>query len=355
MLEDENVDFTRLSQNIKSWGKELGFAETRITHCQLEQASEHLQQWLNKGRHGNMSYMANNINKRSYPHLLHEGTVRIITVRMNYSPQVTVSKSILKDSTKAYVARYALGRDYHKLMRKKLTRLAQQINDVVPQHHYRAFTDSAPVLERAIAENAGHGWIGKNTMLIQRQSGSYFFLGELFTNIPLPVDRSTTAHCGSCHACIDICPTQAIVAPYQLDARRCISYLTIENKGPIPVEFRRAIGNRIFGCDDCQLICPWNKFAKPATEPDFQPRHQLDNSDLATLFRWTEDEFNSKTAGSAIKRTGYIGWLRNIAIALGNARSTPEVLQALQARQDHPNELVREHVHWALQQHQQTS
>ena len=351
MFKNQEINFTRLAQNIKSWSQELGFQDCRIADCNTTAASKHLSDWLNKGFNGNMAYMASNIKKRENPHLLHQSTIRIISVRMNYSPQISVSNGILKNKIKAYVARYALGRDYHKLIRKRLTQVAKKINQAVENHQYRAFADSAPILERAIAANAGLGWIGKNTMLIERKAGSYFFLGELFTNLPLPVDPPTTAHCGSCRACIDICPTKAIVAPYQLDARRCISYLTIENKGPIPMEFRQAMGNRIYGCDDCQLICPWNKFAKPSTEADFQPRHQLDSADLVDLFLWTETEFDHKTIGSAIRRTGYIGWLRNIAVALGNAPSSTAVIDALRSRQHHASPMIQEHVNWALSQH----
>ncbi len=351
MLKENAIDFTLLAQNIKLWGQELGFQEVGIASCDTSVAIKRLNEWLNKGFHADMAYMKKNLTKRQFPNELHQGTLRIISVRMNYLPYNDVSKSILNKKNKAFIARYALGADYHKLIRKRLQQLACKIELEVNDHQYRSFADSAPILERAIAANAGLGWIGKNTMLINRNAGSYFFLGELFTNLPLPTDSPTTAHCGSCTACISICPTQAIVAPYQLDARRCISYLTIENKGPIPIEFRKAMGNRIFGCDDCQLICPWNKYAKPTTEAKFKPRHQLTSADLIDLFQWSETDFKQYTAGSAIKRTGYTGWLRNIAIALGNADSSPQIISTLKQRSQHPDKMIREHVQWALEQH----
>ena len=251
-----------------------------------------------------------------------------------------------------YVSRYALGRDYHKLVRKRLQRLADRIEEAVGPFGYRAFVDSAPVLEKPIAEKAGLGWLGKHTNIINKDAGSWFFLGELYTDLPLPVDDAASGHCGTCAACIDVCPTNAIVAPYELDARRCISYLTIELRGEIPLEFREAIGNRIYGCDDCQLFCPWNKFARPTAEGDFAPRHNLDDIDLTDLFEWSEAKWLERTTGSAIRRIGYECWLRNIAVALGNAATSSAVLEALRSRSDHPSALVREHVDWALKQHQ---
>jgi epoxyqueuosine reductase len=272
---------------------------------------------------------------------------------MDYMPPGTRHAwDVINDADAGYVARYALGRDYHKLMRGRLQKLAERIYAVVGDFGYRAYVDSAPVLEKALARNAGLGWIGKHTVLINRNAGSYFFLGELYTDLPLPIDKPATAHCGTCRRCIDICPTQAIVGPYRLDARKCISYLTIELKGSIPEALRKPIGNRIFGCDDCQLICPWNKFAQDAAEPDFAPRHQLDGAKLLDLFAWSEEEFLRRTEGMAIRRTGYEGWLRNVAVALGNAPRSTAITMALTARADHPSAVVREHVQWALTQQQ---
>jgi epoxyqueuosine reductase len=352
MFKNNDIDFTLLSQNIKHWGKSIGFQDVRVSSCDNSIAFKHLKQWLDKKYHGEMGYMENNLSLRQNPARLHAGTLRIISARLNYASSVKLNKKTLLDKQKAYISQYALGRDYHKVIRKKLKQLGQKINQEVP-HNYRAFTDSAPILERAYAEQAGLGWIGKNTMLINKQAGSYFFLGELLTNIPLPIDQATTqSHCGSCRACIDICPTQAIIAPNQLDARRCISYLNIEYKGSIPVELRSKMGNRIVGCDDCQLICPWNKFTKITEENDFLPRNELDASDLIKLFAWTEQEFLQKTEGSAIRRIGYTCWLRNIAVALGNAPPSQNTIDVLSRQKDHPNSLVREHVDWALTQQQ---
>ncbi|OGT45652.1 MAG: tRNA epoxyqueuosine(34) reductase QueG [Gammaproteobacteria bacterium RIFCSPHIGHO2_12_FULL_38_11] len=341
------IDFTALCSNIKAWALDLGFAQMGITDCDIGDADERLQAWLAKGYHGAMHYMGNNRELRKNPEKLHPGTLRIISVRMDYLIENHNTLQILENRNKAAISRYALGRDYHKVMRKKLNILAKKINDIVP-HGYRAFTDSAPVFERKIAEKAGIGWIGKNTMIMNKQAGSFFFLGELFTNLPLPLDKPVEAHCGSCTACIDICPTKAIVAPYQIDARRCISYLTIEHKGSIDPKLRPLMGNRIYGCDDCQLFCPWNKFAKFTPEKDFQPRHNLKDVDLIELFSWSEKEFLEKTEGSAIRRAGYISWLRNIAIALGNAEKSEAVISALKSRENHDSNIVREHVAWAL-------
>lgn len=338
--------------DLRNWSEELGFQQLGISDIHLDAAESRLNTWLQDGLHGQMQYMELHGSKRSQPDALIPGTLSVISVRMDYMPDDQErAKSLLDHQTKAYVSRYALGRDYHKLMRKRLAKLASRIEQAIGPFGHRVFVDSAPVLEKAIAEKAGLGWIGKHTNLINRDAGSWFFLGELYTDLPLPPDSAESSHCGSCSACIEVCPTQAIVAPYQLDARRCISYLTIELKESIPLQFREAIGNRIYGCDDCQLFCPWNKFAEPTAEGDFAPRHSLDDEDLAKLFAWSEDEWLRKTEGSAIRRIGYHQWLRNIAIALGNAATTPAVLSALQARKEFGSELVREHVVWALQQH----
>jgi epoxyqueuosine reductase len=342
----------KLAQQIKSWGSELGFQQIGIADVRLEQAEERLQEWLHSGYHGEMGYMARHGTRRSRPGDLVPDTVRVISGRMDYMPtEETSPLTLLNEKQRAYIARYALGRDYHKLLRKRLQKLADRIENDVGPFGYRVFVDSAPVMEKPLAANAGLGWIGKHTNLINKQAGSFFLLGEIYTDLPLPVDEPVGDHCGSCRACMDVCPTGAIVAPYLLDARRCISYLTIELKGEIPVEFREAIGNRIFGCDDCQLFCPWNKFARTTAEADFAPRHGLDTVDLVTLFAWTEAEWTEKTAGSAIRRAGYEGWLRNIAVALGNAPDSPAVLDALRSREHDESELVRDHVAWALSQH----
>ena len=351
-----SLDLPALSQTIKDWGRELGFQQVGIAGLDLASHEAHLQRWLAAGYHGEMDYMAAHGSKRSHPEELVPGTLRVISLRMDYLPGDTEMSKRLGEPEKAYVSRYALGRDYHKLIRKRIQQLAERIQQAIGPFGYRAFVDSAPVLEKAIAEQAGLGWIGKNTLVLNRKAGSWFFLGELFVDLPLPADAPhASEHCGSCNACLDICPTAAFVGPYVLDARRCISYLTIELKGAIPVELRPLIGNRVFGCDDCQLVCPWNRFARPTDQSDFQPRHQLDNAELATLFRWTEEEFLSRTEGSPLRRTGYHNWLRNLAVGLGNAPSSIPVLEALHARREHPSELVREHVEWALDQHQRSS
>jgi epoxyqueuosine reductase len=341
-----------LPEQIRAWASELGFADAGITCADTGPHAERLQQWLKAGYHGDMAYMADHGDKRYTPDSLVPGTTRVISVRMDYLPAPDNPKQVLTNRETAYVTRYALGRDYHKLMRKRLATLAAKIDSAVSGYDYRAFVDSAPVLERGLAQRAGLGWIGKNNMLIHPKAGSFFFLGEIFTSAPLPVDEAfDSQHCGSCSACLEVCPTDAFVGAHLLDARRCISYLTIELKGPIPEELRSKMGNRVFGCDDCQLVCPWNKFNKPTRENDFQPRHGLDNSSLAELFLWTEDEFLKRTEGSAIRRTGYENWLRNLAVGLGNAPSTIPVIEALKQRADHPSALVREHVAWALRQH----
>ena len=347
------IDMDQVAKSIRQWSRELGFQAMGITEAKVpEQEMERFQQWLDKGFHGDLDYMARNVELRANPGKLHEGAVRVISVRMDYLPENTETVKILGEPEKAYISRYTLGRDYHKLIRKRLTQLGKKIEAAVGDHGFRAFVDSAPVMERPLAQQAGLGWVGKHSLIINRQAGSFFFLGELFTNLPLPVDQPyEDSHCGRCTSCLNKCPTQAIVAPYQVDARRCISYLTIENSGSIPEEFRPLMGNRVFGCDDCQLACPWNRFAKPTQESDFKPRHHLDNSTLAELFLWTEETFLERTAGSAIRRAGYEGWLRNLAVGLGNAPTTETVVAALAARQEHPSELVREHVQWALKKH----
>lgn len=338
-----------LAHAIKQWGRELGFQQVGITDTGLSDHETRLQAWLDKGYHADMQWMQEHGSKRSRPAELLPGTVRVISVRMDYLPGDPHQARLLKAADKAYIARYALGRDYHKLMRKRLAQLAKKIEGALgTELSQRAFVDSAPVLERALAEKAGLGWIGKSTMLVHRKAGTWFFLGELLTNLPLPVDQPATNHCGSCRACLDICPTNAFVGAYELDASKCISYLTIENKGSIPEELRPALGNRVFGCDDCQLICPWNKFARFTEEDAFKPRHQLDAPQLVDLFLWSEEEFLTKTAGSAIRRLGHERWLRNLAVALGNAPRNEQIIRALTSRLDHPSELVHEHVEWAL-------
>ena len=346
------LDYAALAQRIKNWGRTLGFADIGIGTAELSADEAHLLAWLDAGHHGDMDYMQRHGTRRSRPAELVPGTLRIISARMNYwPPQSHEPEDILADPTRGYVSRYALGRDYHKLMRQRLQRLADRISAEIGPFGYRAFSDSAPVLEKALAQQAGLGWIGKHTNLIDRHSGSWFFLGELYTDLPLPADGAGANHCGTCHACIDACPTGAIVAPYTLDARLCISYLTIELRGSIPEQLRPLIGNRIYGCDDCQLVCPWNRFATLTQEPDFAPRHALDGAGLAELFGWSENEFQERTSGSAIRRIGHEAWLRNIAVALGNAPTTAETVAALQTRRDHPSALVREHVGWALARH----
>jgi len=338
--------------HIKEWGKELGFQQIGISDIDLHQAETRLVEWLDQQFYGEMHYMHRHGLMRSRPADLIPGTIRIISARMDYLPEEqSQSEQLLDHPTKAYISRYALGRDYHKVLRSKLKILAQRIQDSIGAYGYRIFVDSAPVLEKPLAEKAGLGWIGKHTNLINKNAGSWFFLGELYTDLPLPVDKPEKSHCGSCKACLDVCPTGAIVGPYKLDARRCISYLTIELKGRIPIKFRKLIGNRIYGCDDCQIFCPWNKFAKQTDEPDFTPRHGLNTSDLTELFLWSEETWRTKTEGSAIRRISYKQWLRNIAVALGNAESSTKVIDALNSRINIADELVREHVKWAKQQH----
>jgi len=347
-----DTDYAAIARRIRALAREYGFQRCGIAGIELGADEEHLRAWLADGLYGSMGWMARHGDKRSRPAELIPGTLRVISVGLDYGRNDDDSAwQNLADGQRAYVARYALGRDYHKLMRNRLQQLADRIAQEVGPFGHRVFVDSAPVLERALARNAGLGWIGKHTCLIDREGGSWFFLGEIYVDLPLPVDLPASAHCGTCVRCIDICPTQAIVAPHQLDARRCISYLTIEHEGAIDEELRPLIGNRIFGCDDCQLVCPWNKFAKRTDEPDFRVRNDLDNATLAQLFAWDEDEFLQRTEGSAIRRSGHARWLRNIAVALGNAPTTRDVLAALQSRREEADPVVREHVEWALGRH----
>ncbi|QSX77338.1 tRNA epoxyqueuosine(34) reductase QueG [Agrilutibacter solisilvae] len=346
-------DYAALALRVRELAREFGFQRCGITGVELGTDEAHLRDWLEQGLYGTMDWMARHGDKRARPHELVPGTLRVICVGLDYGREVDEAWHNLADGERAYVARYALGRDYHKLMRQRLQRLADRIALEVGPFGHRVFVDSAPVLERALARNAGLGWIGKHTCLIDKDGGSWFFLGEIYVDLPLPVDVPAGAHCGTCTRCIDICPTQAIVAPNRLDARRCISYLTIEHEGSIDEALRPLIGNRIFGCDDCQLVCPWNKFAKRSDEPDFRVRNDLDRATLAQLFAWTEEEFLQRSEGSAIRRSGYERWLRNIAVALGNAPGSPEVVAALRSRRDSDNPVVREHVEWALARHGQ--
>ncbi|SEG86451.1 tRNA epoxyqueuosine(34) reductase QueG [Marinobacterium lutimaris] len=342
-----------LAQRLKQRARELGFQQCAITLPDASAEAEHLQQWLDTGYQGEMGYLEQHFDKRIDPKLLVPGCERIVMVRMDYLPPETTTLKTLANPDKAYIARYTLGRDYHKLIRKRLKQLGQWLAAEAGDEaavQFRPFVDSAPVLERPLARNAGIGWIGKHTLLLNRQAGSLFFLGELFTNLPLPIDApETESHCGRCSACLDICPTKAFPEAGVLDARRCISYLTIEYSGSIPEELRPLMGNRIFGCDDCQLICPWNRFAKRTPEEDFKPRHSLDDVDLLTLFNWDEETFLKNTEGSAIRRTGFEGWQRNLAVALGNSRGGDKVEEALRSRRESVSALVQEHIDWALE------
>lgn len=345
----------QLAADIKAWGKTFGFQHIGITDTDLSAAEPHYREWLEQGFHGAMDYMAKHGSKRTRPAELVLGTVRVISVRMDYRPPETRdSWEVMESGDQAFISRYALGRDYHKVLRARLQSLCDRIAQEIGEFGYRVFTDSAPVLEVQLAEKSGLGWRGKHTLLLSREAGSWFFLGEIYTDLPLPVDQPGKNHCGTCQACIDICPTQAIVAPYTVDARRCISYLTIELKDSIPEDLRPLIGNRVYGCDDCQLVCPWNRFAQLTGEVDFHVRHGLDDVTLVELFAWEEAEFQTKMAGSAIYRIGHEQWLRNIAVGLGNAPTSPEVIAALQKRADHPSPLIREHVAWALARHLRT-
>jgi epoxyqueuosine reductase len=343
-------DLAGLAARIKAWGRELGFDAVGISDTGLAEAESGLAAWLAAGFHGQMDYMEKHGTKRSRPAELLPGTCRVISARMSYLPDAAAAEAVLDQPGKAYISRYALGRDYHKVLRARLQRLADRITAEAPNAH-RVFVDSAPVMEVALAGKAGLGWRGKHSLLLSREAGSFFFLGEIYIDLPLPVDGSVEGHCGTCSACISACPTGAIVAPYKVDARRCISYLTIELHGSIPEALRSLIGNRIYGCDDCQLVCPWNRFARPTTEADFVPRHGLDSATLVELFGWDEKQFAERLAGSPIYRIGHERWLRNIAVAMGNSTATPGLIAALKARQDDSSAIVREHVTWALLRH----
>ncbi len=348
---EQNIDYQHLKSQIEQWSAELGFQQMGISDIDLSEAGDYLNRWLAKQYHADMSYMHRHGAKRYQPAELVPNTISVISVRLDYMPtDLTPYETLTAQPEKAAISRYALGRDYHKVLRAKLKRLTQKIETVIGPFGHRVFTDSAPVMEKAIAEKAGLGWIGKHSNLINSKAGSYFFLGEIYTDLPLPEDQAGGFHCGSCTQCIQDCPTDAIVAPFQVDARRCISYLTIENKGPIPTEFRKPIGNRIYGCDDCQVVCPWNKFTVPTQEADFAPRHHMDDIELLELFKWTEQEFLDKTEGSPIRRIGYEAWQRNLAVGLGNAQATDDIINALQAKLATSTELVKEHIEWALEQ-----
>ena len=347
-----SVDLQQLKTQIRHWSGELGFDGIGISDTEISAAEQYLFSWLKEGCHGEMGYLARHGTRRTRPAELKPGTIRVISVRMNYwCDTASPATAILSDPEAAYISRYALGRDYHKIMRRKLQQLADRITTEVGGFQFRAFADSAPVMEKPLGVKSGLGWMGKHTNLIDRDTGSWFFLGELYTDLPLPLDTPQKDNCGSCTRCIAACPTNAITAPYELDARLCISYLTIEHKGALPEPLRALIGNRIFGCDDCQLVCPWNRDAAQTQLDDFAPRHNLDASTLIELFQWNESEFDRKTAGSPIRRAGYECWLRNLAIALGNAPTSKPVTDALLLRLAHPSALVREHTTWALQRH----
>jgi epoxyqueuosine reductase len=342
----------QLASAIRTWGRDLGFQQVGITGTDLGDTEQRLHDWLAAGHHGAMEYMARHGSRRTRPTELVPGTRSVIAVRMDYLPGPSSPiAAMTADRTRAAVARYALGRDYHRVLRRRLQHLAERIAAAVGPFGYRVFTDSAPVMEKPLAQRAGLGWIGKHTNLINRHAGSWFFLGEIYTDLALPADRPAAGHCGCCRACIEACPTAAIVAPFVLDARRCIAYLTIEHPGSIPAALRPLLGNHVFGCDDCQVVCPWNRFARPTPEPEFAPRNSLDRAALLDLFAWDEATFRVRTAGSAIHRLGHERWLRNLAVALGNAPSSPRLLAALRARRGHPSPLVREHVAWALTRH----
>lgn len=341
-----------MAAHIPQWAREVGFADAGIATLELSEDHAHLQRWLDAGRHGGMAYMQRDALLRQDPQQLRAGTVSVISARLNYRPDAEKAEAVLKDGDRAYISRYALGRDYHRLVRARLLKLAEKIEAVIGPYGHRVFADSAPVMEKALARNARLGWIGKNTLILNRAAGSWFFLGEIYTDLLLPAPTAPMAanECGKCSACLKICPTQAFVAPYQLDARRCISYLTIEHHGPIPLELRPLMGNRIFGCDDCQLVCPWNRYAQLSVEKDFQPRHQLDSAGLIELFGWSEAEWLRRTEGMALRRAGYLRWLRNLAVAMGNAPYSEKMVAALQRHIGHSDDTVREQVQWSLQQ-----
>ena len=349
-LNSEVMDGASLARRIKAWGAELGFQAVGIADADLSAAEPRLLEWLAQGWHGEMEYMARHGALRARPAELHAGTLRVISCRLDY-----LTEDSPRGKHQAEIARYARGRDYHKVLRGRLQKLCDRIGAEVGPFGYRVFSDSAPVMEVELATKAGLGWRGKHTLLLSRDAGSWFFLGEIFCDLPLPTDSEVRNSCGTCERCIDVCPTQAIRAPYQLDARRCISYLTIEHKSAIPEALRPLIGNRVYGCDDCQSVCPWNRFSRPTGEPDFQVRNGLDRASLVELFAWSQEEFDSRLRGSPIRRIGYERWLRNLAVGLGNAPGSPEVLAALRARADHPSALVREHVRWAISRHERVA
>jgi epoxyqueuosine reductase len=344
-------DYRALRADIGRWAGELGFQAIGVADLDLDAQAPRLRDWLARGFQGEMGYLERNLEKRLAPERLVPGTCRVISARMDYFRDDTEPLAVLADSRLGYVSRYALGRDYHKTLRRRLAALGRRISDAAADidHRFRAFTDSAPVLEKPLGAKAGHGWIGKHSLLLNREAGSWFFLGEIYTNLPLPVDAPRDAdQCGACRACMRVCPTDAIVAPRTLDARRCISYLTIEHKGPIPEAFRAAMGNRIFGCDDCQLYCPWNRDAPASAEPDFQPRAPFANAQLLTLFAWSEAEYLTRTEGTAIRRISYEQWQRNLAVAIGNGPPSRRAVQALRERRATASPLVAEHIDWAL-------
>ncbi len=341
-----------LPAKIKRWAAELGFADAGIAELTLTADVDHLKRWLAEGLHGQMQFLGDNIEKRAHPAGLMANTVSVISVRLDYKPAAAIAEAVLADGEAAYISRYALGRDYHKLVRSRLLKLGAKLTAEIGPHGYRVLADSAPALEKALARNARLGWIGKNTLLLNRHAGSWFFLGELYTDLALPLEPVplATNHCGSCTACLDVCPTKAFISPYRLDARKCISYLTIEHRGAFPIELRPLMGNRIFGCDDCQLVCPWNRYAQTTVEPDFAPRNGLDSAKLVELFSWDETTWLARTEGMALRRLDHARWLRNIAVALGNAPRSEAVIAALSTQLEHPDDAVREHVAWALVQ-----
>ena len=346
------ADLIKLKSLIRGWAEEFGFSDFGVTDTDISVAEQYLFSWLNKKQHGEMTYMEKHGTRRTKPDRLIPDTIRILSFKMNYWKEHTeCPEEILRNNNLAYISRYALGKDYHKLMRRRLKKISDKISQHIPGYQFRPFVDSAPVMEKPFAVKAGLGWMGKHTNIIDKDSGSWFFLGELYTNLPLPIDQAQKDLCGTCNQCMTACPTNAIVAPYQLDATLCISYLTIEHKTSIPLHLRTLIGNRIFGCDDCQLVCPWNKYATETDVQEFAPKHRLENIDLITLFYWGPEEYRLNTAGSPLNRVGYECWLRNIAVALGNSASSERVIKALQSRLNHSSALVREHVSWALQQH----
>jgi len=350
--EPQPLDAPALKSSIRDWAEKLGFQAVGVADTKLHDTERRLDEWLADGRHGSMEWMARHGTKRTRPAELVPGTRSVIVARMDYLPaNATPVEELLARPDTACISRYAVGRDYHKVLRSRLKKLAERIAEAVGPYGFRVFTDSAPVMEKPLAEKAGLGWIGKHTNLLDRRAGSWFFLGEIYTDLELPPDEPVSDHCGSCWRCIDVCPTDAITAPYELDARRCISYLTIEHDGAIPEQFRAAIGNRVYGCDDCQAVCPWNRYAQFTGEDDFQPRRDLDAGSLVGLFGWDEPTFLARTEGTAIRRIGYERWLRNLAVGLGNAPTSAAVVDALEARREHPSALVREHVAWALARH----